>query len=218
MNGAGPEEGTVPNVVRWGVYSVAVNIVLAALHATIAAASGSVAVAAELMHNLVDLTSAGVVVVGLKLAMRKTAAFPYGLYKVENLVAAGIAVLIFLTAYEIVRDLLVETVAPPRVDAWMLVLLLATTAIPLAFSHFELRVGRTVGSPALVADAREYRIHAYTTGLAFAALLSAHFDLPLDRIAAVIIVAAVVKTGWDLLIDALRVLLDASLDHVSTPE
>jgi predicted Fe-Mo cluster-binding NifX family protein len=36
--------------------------------------------------------------------------------------------------------------------------------------------------------------------------------IPLDRYAAMVIVVLVVKTGWDLLSDGMRVLLDASLD------
>jgi predicted Fe-Mo cluster-binding NifX family protein len=83
---------------------------------------------------------------------------------------------------------------------------------PLVFSHFELRAGQAANSPALIADAREYRVHGFTTGLAFAALLSERFRYPLDRLAALVIVVAVLKTGWDLLRDAMRVLLDASLD------
>ena len=51
------------SVLRWGWYSIAVNIVLAALHGVIAVASGSLAVTAELTHNLVDLISAGAVLV-----------------------------------------------------------------------------------------------------------------------------------------------------------
>ena len=39
---------------RWGWYSIGINLVLVAVHAAIAAASGSLAVAAELMHNLTD--------------------------------------------------------------------------------------------------------------------------------------------------------------------
>jgi len=77
------------NVERWGWYSVALNVVLASLHAVIAAASGSLAVAAEFVHNLIDLAAAVAVLAGLKLAARKSRAFPYGLYKVENLVALG---------------------------------------------------------------------------------------------------------------------------------
>ena len=37
---------------RWGWYSIGINLVLVAVHAWIAAASGSLAVAAELVHNL----------------------------------------------------------------------------------------------------------------------------------------------------------------------
>jgi cation diffusion facilitator family transporter len=197
---------------RWGWYSIAVNVLLAALHAAIAASSGSLAVTAELIHNVVDLLAAIAVLVGLKLAARKSKAFPYGLYKVENLVAAGLAVMVFVSAYEILRHALWAEPLPVRVDAWMLAVLVATAVVPLVFSHFELRAGRSANSPALIADAKEYRVHVFTTGLAFAALAAEQLDFPLDRIAAALIVVAVIKTGWELLRDAMRVLLDASLD------
>jgi cation diffusion facilitator family transporter len=197
---------------HWGWYSITVNVLLALLHGLIAAASGSFAVTAELIHNLVDLLTAVAVLIGLKLATRKSQVFPYGLYKLENLVAAGLAGMVFVSAYEIARDALLAPTSPLRVETWMLAALVATTAIPLVFSHFELRAGRTANSPALIADAKEYRVHVFTTGLAFAALVSAWLRFPLDRVAALVIVVAVVKTGWDLLGDAMRVLLDASLD------
>lgn len=205
-------DGTDATIVRWGWYSIALNVLLIAWHGVIALASDSLAVAAELIHNTVDLATAAAVLVGLKLAMRRSKAFPYGLYKVENLVAAGLAIMIFVTAYEVVRNVMIGGSRPIVADPWMLASLVATTAMPLVFSHFEMRVARAANSPALLADAREYRVHAYTTGLAFAALLSARFDFPLDRVAALLIVVAVIRTGWDLLMDALRVLLDASLD------
>ena len=98
----GPSRTTV-DVVRWGWYSIGLNVLLIAVHAVIAAASSSLAVAAELTHNAVDLAAASAVLLGLKLAMRKTAGFPYGLYKLENIVAAALAILIFFTAYEVVQ-------------------------------------------------------------------------------------------------------------------
>ena len=196
---------------RWGWYSVLVNLVLVSLHGVIAVASGSLAVSAEVVHNLLDLLGAAAVLAGIRLAGRKSRSFPYGLYKVENIVALGLAGLVLLSAYEIGRDALL---APPRdvqAEPWMFALLLLTTAIPLLFSHFEMRAGHTARSPALIADAREYRVHALTTGLVFVGLASQWLGLPLDRLAAVLIVLAVLKMGWDLLADAMRVLLDASL-------
>jgi len=74
------------------------------------------------------------------------------------------------------------------------------------------RPPRAAHSPALIADAKEYRVHVLTTGLVFSALLAQWVAFPLDRVVALIIVAAIVKTGWDVLYDAVRVLLDASLD------
>lgn len=198
-------------VMRWGWYSIAMNVALIGLHGSIVYASSSLAVGAELLHNLTDLASAAVVVIGLKLAVRKSRDFPYGLYKIENIVAAGLAILIFLTAYEIATTGLTGSFKPPHAEVWMFVILGFTAVLPLVFAHYELRVAEATSSPALRADAREYKVHAYTTGLAFAGLLSGWLETPLDRYAALLIVAVVAKTGWDLMSDALRVLLDASL-------
>jgi cation diffusion facilitator family transporter len=200
------------NAERWAWYSVGLNVLLAGLHAVIAAASGSLAVAAELAHNVVDFAAAMAVLAGIKLASRKSKAFPYGLYKLENLAALGLALLIFLTAYEIARDALLAPAVAVRAKDWMLAVLAATGVLPLVFSRFELRAGRAANSPALIADAKEYRVHAFTTGLAFAALAAPWLGFALDRYAALAIVVAVAWMGWGLLRDAMRVLLDASLD------
>ena len=200
------------NLERWGWYSIMINVALGLINLVIARASGSLAVEAEMVHNLVDLLTAVAVLIGLRLSTRKSKDFPYGLYKLENVVAVVLAVMIFFTAYEIARDAFLEPTRQATVDPWMLVGLVVATAIPLVFSHFELRVGRVANSPSLIADAKEYRAHVFTTGVVFAALLAQRFNFPLDRIAALVIVVAIAKTGWELLSDGMRVLLDASLD------
>jgi len=200
------------NVERWGWYSIGVNVVLTLLNLVIAAASGSLAVAAEMVHNLVDLVASIAVLIGLKLSQRKSKSFPYGLYKVENVVAVAIALLIFFTGYEIAREALL---APPRVafvQPWMLVGVVLSAVIPLVFSHFQMRVGREANSPALMADAQEYRVHVFSSGLVLVALVGQLMGFQVDRIAALVIVVLVCKTGWELLSDGMRVLLDASLD------
>ncbi len=200
------------NIERWGWYSIAVNVALILLNLVIAVASGSLAVAAEMVHNLVDLLASVAVLVGLKISGRRSKTFPYGLYKVENVVSVALAVMIFFSAYEIARDAFLASAHEARVDLWMLGGVVLAAVIPLAFSHFELRAGQTANSPALIAEAKEYRAHVFTSGVVFAALLGQRFNFPLDRVAALVIVVAIGKTGWDLLSDGMRVLLDASLD------
>jgi cation diffusion facilitator family transporter len=200
------------NVERWGWYSIGVNVILATINLVVAVASGSLAVRAEMVHNGVDFLTAVAVLIGLKLSTRKTSEFPYGLYKLENVITVGLALMIFVTAYEIARDALFTPSREAVVDPWMLGGVILATVIPLIFSRYELQVGQEANSPALMADAKEYRAHVFTTGVVFAALLGQWFELPLDRFAALVIVVAIGKTGWELLSDGMRVLLDASLD------
>ncbi len=215
MSGGAPipvEPDGEPDVGRWGWYSIGINVLLGAINLVVALASGSLAVRAELIHNVVDLLTAVAVLVGLKLSTRRTKTFPYGLYKLENVISVVLGVMTFITAYEIARDALSGPVQVARVNGWMLGGVVVATIIPLVFSRFELQAGRRANSPALVADAKEYRAHVFTTGVVLAALLAQMVDFPIDRIAALVVVVAIVKTGWELLSEGMRVLLDASLE------
>ena len=196
--------------VAWA--SVTVNIFLTVLNLAIAAASGSLAVAAEMIHNLVDLAAAVAVLLGVKVAERKSRAFPYGLYKVENVVAVGVAILIFFTGYEIARQAVEANFGPTTVTALILAGVVVSALVPYGFSFYEMRVARELNSPSLMADAQEYRVHVFSSGVVLLALIGHQFGLPLDRYAALVIVVLIVKTGWELLSDGMRVLLDASLD------
>ena len=137
--------------------SIAVNIFLSLLNLAIAAASGSLAVAAEMVHNLVDLVASVAVLAGVKISERESRAFPYGLYKVENVVAVGVAILIFVSGYEIAKEAIFAEPEATTVNGWMLAGVALSAVIPLAFSVYEMRVGRKLNSPSLMADAQEYR-------------------------------------------------------------
>jgi cation diffusion facilitator family transporter len=209
---AEPDRRAAPQAAQVAWASIAVNIFLSLLNLAIAAASGSLAVAAEMVHNLVDLVASVAVLAGVKIAERESRHFPYGLYKVENVVAVGVAILIFFTGYEIAREALRGEGGPATVNAWMLAGVALSAIIPLAFSRYEMRVGREINSPSLMADAQEYRAHVFSSGVVFLALVGQMVGFPLDRYAALIIVVLIAKTGWELLVDGMRVLLDASLD------
>lgn len=197
---------------RWGWYSLIVNVVLVGIDSAVAFVSGSLAVKAEVAHNFVDMLTAIAVLVGLNLANRKTKKFPYGLYKIENVVSVVLAIAIFLTAYEIGRRALVGAAPELNVTPFALAGLGVALAVAVGFSYFELKKGRQANSPALVADAKEYRVHVFTTGFLLASLVGHKIGYNLDRIAALAVVIVIAKVGWELLVSAMRVLLDASLD------
>lgn len=199
-------------VEEWGWGSIGVNVVLSLLNLGIAIASGSLAVAAEMLHNLVDLMSSVAVLVGLKISQRRSKSFPYGLYKVENVIAVGMAGLIFFTGFEIVREAFSASKRQTTVNPWMLAGVMLSALIPVLFSHFELRAGKAANSPSLIAEAQEYRVHIFSSGAVLISLIGHFFGISLDRPAALIVVFFIAMTGWELLKDGMRVLLDASLD------
>ena len=196
--------------VAWA--SIAVNIFLSLLNLAIAAFSGSLAVAAEMVHNIVDLMASIAVLAGVRISERESRTFPYGLYKVENVVSVAIAILIFFTGYEIAKEALFAEEMEATVNGWVLAGVAVSALLPLAFSLYEGRKAQELNSPSLMADAQEYRVHVFSSGVVLLALIGQLIGFPVDRYAALVIVVLIVKTGWELLSDGMRVLLDASLD------
>ncbi len=101
----------VRRVALWGVI---VSAALVALTVVIASVSHSFALTATAVDCVVDLVAALMLWLGLRLSERKTAAFPYGLYKIENLLQVGVALLIFIAAYEIAKALAPDARAQHR--------------------------------------------------------------------------------------------------------
>jgi cation diffusion facilitator family transporter len=193
-------------------YSIAVNVVVALLDSGMAYFSGSLALAAETVHNLVDLTASAAVLIGLRLAYRKSKSFPYGLYKVENVLATGIAFFVLFTGYEIAREAIFTSGRQVVVQPLMLIGVLFAALVPFLFGRYELHAARVLNSPSLMAAGKEFQVHILSSGVVFAALVGQLLGFSLDRAMAVVIAVFVGWMGWKLLVDGVRVLLDASLD------
>jgi cation diffusion facilitator family transporter len=193
-------------------YSIVVNIAVATLDLGMAYLSGSLALAAETVHNVVDLTASAAVLIGLKLAYRKNKNFPYGLYKIENVIAVAIAFFVFFTGYEIAREAIFVTDRHVVVLPIMFGGVIVAAVIPFLFGRYELRQARVLNSPSLMAAGKEFQVHILSSGVVFAALVGQLLGWPLDRVMAIVIAVFVAWMGWKLLVDGMRVLLDASLD------
>ena len=195
------------------IYSIGVNVLLVVIKGVLSFLSGSVALMADAIHSATDVISSATVFAGIKISKRKSKAFPYGLYKVENFVSLLSSLLIFLAGYEIVhmaftesRNLKIEYLP------YAMVGVILSMGITFAFSRYELKIGRELGSPSLIADAKHIHTDMLSSAVILVALMGGWFGLALDRIAALIVVIFVIRAGFHIFIDALRVLLDASID------
>ncbi|MFF7944298.1 cation diffusion facilitator family transporter [Nocardia gamkensis] len=200
-----------------GIRAVAISLVVlgctAVLQLVIVVASGSVALAADTVHNFSDALTAVPLWIAFALG-RKTATrrYTYGFGRAEDLaglfVVAMIALSALIAGYEAVRRLL----DPVPLDhlGWVaaagLIGFLGNETVAL----YRIRVGRRIGSAALVADG----LHARTDGFtSLAVLLGAGgvaLGFPLaDPIVGLLITVAILAVLRTAARDVLRRLMDA---------
>jgi cation diffusion facilitator family transporter len=202
-----------PPYLKVGIYSLLVNVILVAAKLTLSFITGSLALRADAIHSSVDVFGSIALIVGLVISNRKSSKFPYGLYKVENVVTVIISLLLFVSAFEIVSEAIKGGTAEVPYNGWVLGVVGALIVVPYLFSRYEIKVGNQYNSPSLIADGKQFRADVLSASIVFLALLAQYFGLPLDRIAAGIVALFIAYAGWGLLSSSMRVLLDASVDR-----
>ncbi len=197
-------------VTRVGIYSLLVNTGLTSAKLVLSVLTGSLALRADAFHSLVDVVASIALIIGVMISGRKTRGFPYGLYKVENLVSAIISLLLFVTAYTIIVEAISQT-DTGAYEPWVLGTVALLILVPFFFSRYELAAGRKYNSPALIADGSQFRADIAASLIVFAAVAGQLAGLPLDKVAAIAVAAFIVYAAWRLLVGSMKVLLDASV-------
>jgi len=202
-------------VMRVAAAGVAVSAALVVLTVAIAVVSHSFALTATAIDCAVDVVAALALWAGLRLSQRKSAAFPYGLYKIENVLQIAVALLIFVASYEVARRAFVTSRQEPRIDGPVIAGTALAIAVTWAYGWYATRLGRRVSSPALVADGKHRQTDVLSTALALVAVVSTWAGFDIDRVAAVVILGFALYSGWELLQGGMKALLDASVDRAT---
>ena len=201
---------------RLALSSLGINVLVTGLKYFLGIFSGSLALIADAVHSSADIVSSASIWVGIRISRRKTKRFPYGLYKVENLVALFTSVIILLAGSEIVHTVLwsSERVRAGRLP-YAIAGVITIALILLSFSRYELRRAKRLDSPSLKADAQHLSTDLFSSCVILVGLVGTYLQIkfPLDKAAALIIVGLIVWMGLKIMVDAIRVLLDASLDY-----
>jgi len=200
-----------------GIRAVKISLVAlgitAVLQLLVVAVSGSVALLADSIHNVADALTAVPLWIAFVLGRRAaTRRYTYGYGRAEDLAGLFIVTMIagsaVLAAVESIRRLLDP--APVQHLSWVALAGLIGFAGNELVAVYRIRVGRAIGSAALVADG----LHARTDGLTSLAVLAgaggvaAGFPLadPLVGLVITVAILAVLRTAAR---DVYRRLMDA---------
>jgi len=211
------EPAGAPESSARGIWALKVSLAgllaTALLQAAVVALSGSVALLADTLHNFADALTSIPLWIAFRLGRKgRTARFSYGYHRAED--GAGLVILLVILAsavwagYEVASRFLAP-VTPTHIPIAMAAAVVGALGNE-AVARVRLRVGRQIGSGALVADGQHARIDALTSLAAFAGLGGVALGFPLaDPLAGLLITVGIVGILWDVGRDVLARFMDA---------
>ncbi|NJL02212.1 MAG: cation transporter [Spirulinaceae cyanobacterium SM2_1_0] len=200
--------------------TLALNLVVLVLKATLGWLTGSLSLQADALHSVTDSANNILGLVANRFSQPEPdRQHPYGHQKFEALGALGIAAFLAIACFEILQHalerLLTET-TPVTIALPELALLLVVLAINIFVAVYERRVGERVQSPILLADARHTLSDIWVTTTVLGGLagiwLGNQLAWPqlqwLDVVLALPVSALVFYSGWEVLRENVPWLVD----------
>lgn len=198
-------------VLKWSFVAL---MVTAALQLLVVVLSGSVALLADTIHNFGDAATAIPLGVAFLLARRPaTNRFGYGLGRVEDLAGLLIVAIICASAVVAVYEAVRRLIHPQPVEFLWTVAVASVIGFlgNEAVAILRIRVGRQIGSAALMADGYHARVDGWTSLAVLAGAVGVWAGYPIaDPIVGLVISVAIFGIVWQ----AARAVLIRALDGV----
>ncbi len=200
-----------------GIRAVKISLaalgVTAALQLVVVAISGSVALLADTIHNFSDALTALPLWVAFVLSRRApTRRYTYGYGRAEDLAGVFIVTMIALSSLIAGYESLRRLADPVDLDnaGWVLVAGVVGFLGNETVAVYRIRVGRRIGSAALVADGLHARTDGFTSLAVVAGVLGVLAGFPLaDPIVGLLITVAILAVLKGAATDIYRRLMDA---------
>ncbi|RLC97121.1 MAG: cation-efflux pump [Chloroflexi bacterium] len=195
---------------------IGVNAILIALKLWGGLAGRSRALIADAVHSISDFVSDFIVLIGLHfLGKAEDEEHPYGHGKIETLAAIGVGLLLLTAAakigYEAAMAIYRGDVSAPH--RFTIIIAAVSVVAKEVLYQVTVRIGKRVGSEALVANAWHHRSDAWSSIITLGGVTAASF-VPrlriLDSYAALFVSFFIVKVAAEILWSALRKIVDTA--------
>lgn len=187
--------------------------VTAALQALVVVLSGSVALASDTIHNLGDALAAIPLWIAFSLGRRRpTRSYTYGYSRAEDVAGVVIVLAIGASAGLVVWESVQRLAEPRLIDLipWVIAAGVIGAAGNELVARYRIRVGRRIGSEALVADGQHARTDALTSLAVVASGVGAAFGAAwVDPVAGLLVAVVILRLLWRSARAITRRLLDA---------
>ncbi|MFA4888595.1 MAG: cation diffusion facilitator family transporter [Candidatus Omnitrophota bacterium] len=169
---------------------------------------------ADGFHSLSDGASNILGLVGIYFSSQpKDFDHPYGHKKYETFFSLGIAIMLFIVAFNLAKESISHLAAPkqPLVGAGSFAVMLITLALNIWVMRYERGKGLTLKSDVLVSDALHTKADIFTSISVIIALVVIKLGYPiLDPIATIVICFFIAHAGFEILKQGSAVLCDTA--------
>ncbi len=210
-----PPEERYRGVRRVLLVELGLNLLNATAKAVLGLWSGSIAIASDAVHSLMDGVNniAGLVV--LRAAERPPdLEHPYGHRKFETIAASVVGVAIALIAVRLgwtAIERLVHTHPVPETTPLGFAILIASLAINIFIAIYESRAAKRLQSEYLAADAAHTAADVLVTSLVILSFVGSHFGLRwADSLGALLVTMVIARVAWQVLSSSLAPLADTA--------
>ena len=187
-----------------GIWALKISLtgmmVTACLQLVIVFVSGSVALLADTMHNFTDaLTAIPLWIAFVFIRRGPSRRFPYGYGRAEALAGVAIVAVIAFSVGLIVVESIDRLLNPRALEHvwWVAAAGLVGFAGNELVAIFRIRIGREIGSVALIADGQHARADGLTSLAVFAGAIGVAAGFPLaDPLVGLLIAVAIVPITW----------------------
>ena len=205
---------------RVSMITIIGNIALSVIKLIAGIIAHSNAMISDAVHSASDVFSTIVVIIGIKLASKKSdKEHPYGHERLECVAAIVLAIVLFITGLGIGMEAL-KNIVSGDYENLMVPGILALIAAILSIVAKEgmywytRYYAKKIDSSALMADAWHHRSDAFSSIGALIGIGGARLGFPImDSIASLVIFVFIVKAAFDIFKDAMDKMVDHSCDE-----
>ncbi len=199
---------------RASFISAIVNTILSISKIISGIVANSTALIADGIHSLIDVFSSVFVWIGLKISEKPADSdHPYGHYKAENIAEFTVGIAIIITSILIINEALEKIENPTEPKFYAIYVALFSALIAELLARYKIKIGREIGSSALISEGLHSRTDAYSSIAVVLGFIFVKLGYTIaDPIVALLISLFILKIGIDVLKESLDVLMDRSID------
>lgn len=199
-----------------GVIGIVVNLILFIIEIILGVLTNSIAIIGDAVHNLADVTSSIVTLVGFKLSNRPAdKEHPFGHGRMEYISALVVSFLILVVGLQFVKTSFDRILHPQEVSYNIVTLLIIICAIPLKLwlSYFNKSLGKIINSATLEASGADALNDVAILGGVIISLAAGYvFKVDIDGYVGLVVAVFILLSGLSLVKETLNPLLGQAPD------